>query len=68
MLVLLFGCKGAGLQVFVGGKVIGGAEATKKLLEEGELQRLVKEASGGALPLELQRLVQDTPSGLQVKC
>lgn len=55
------------VQVFVGGKLLGGADATKKLLEEGELQRIVKEAQGEALPDELRQLIKDKPSGVEVR-
>ena len=53
--------------MFVGGKLLGGADATKKLLEEGELQRKIQEARGEALPEELRQLIKDKPSGVEVR-
>ena len=54
-------------QVFVGGKFVGGSDATIKLLDEGQLLEQ-GDAAGSALPSDLQQAVDKANKEFEACC
>ena len=61
-----FDTRRAAGQVFVNGRLVGGAQETIALLQSGELQQLISSAHGAALPPELQNAADAAAAAYQV--
>ena len=53
-------------QVFVDGRLVGGADKTLELLGSGKLQQLIRDAKQPVLPSELRALIQERQTTQQV--